>query len=117
MNAHFGIDSRSKLIHAVVATAANVADGTVLPQLLHGSGTRVWDDQAYRGKKAAIRQHAPKAQDFINRRYRHLWHGERAKNWTKSKVRAQVEHQSGPSSECSVSSRCIIAGSERTRIA
>ena len=45
-----------------------------------------------------IRQHAPKAQDFINRRYRH--HGmvnesERAKNRTKSKVRAKVEHPTG----------------------
>ena len=36
MKAHFGIDSRTKLIHAVVATPANVADSTVLPELLHG---------------------------------------------------------------------------------
>jgi IS5 family transposase len=28
MKAHFGVDSRSKLIHAVVATPANVADST-----------------------------------------------------------------------------------------
>ena len=66
-----GIDSRTKLIHAVVATPANVADSTVLPDLLHGQETRVWGDQAYRGQRAVIRQHAPKAQDFVNRRYRH----------------------------------------------
>src|SRR4029077_11835614 len=36
MKAHFGVDSRSKLIHAAVATPANVADSTVLPDLLHG---------------------------------------------------------------------------------
>ena len=36
MKAHFGVDSRTKLIHAVVATPANVADSTVLPGLLHG---------------------------------------------------------------------------------
>jgi IS5 family transposase len=36
MKGHFGVDSRSKLIHAVVATPANVADSTVLPDLLHG---------------------------------------------------------------------------------
>jgi IS5 family transposase len=71
MKGHFGVDSRSKLIHAVVATPANVADSTVLPDLLHGSETRVWGDQAYRGQRAVIRQHAPRAQDFINRRYRH----------------------------------------------
>ena len=28
-------------------------------------------DAAYRGQRAVIRQHAPKAQDFTNRRYRH----------------------------------------------
>ena len=49
MKAHVGVDSRTKLIHAVVATAANVADSTILPDLLHGAETRVWGDQAYRG--------------------------------------------------------------------
>ena len=42
-----------------------------------------------------IRQHAPRAQDFVNRRYRHrgvVDEVERAKNRTKSKVRAKVEH-------------------------
>jgi IS5 family transposase len=33
----------------VVATAANVADCTILPELLHGDETQVWADQAYRG--------------------------------------------------------------------
>jgi transposase, IS5 family len=42
MKAHFGVDSRSKLIHAVAATVTNVADRTVLPALLHGRETRVW---------------------------------------------------------------------------
>src|SRR5499426_1026119 len=95
MKAHFGVDSRSKLIHAVQTTPANVADSTVLPDLLHGNETRVWGDQAYRGQRAVIRQHAPKAQDFVNRRYRHrgiVDEAERAKNRTKSKVRAKVEH-------------------------
>jgi IS5 family transposase len=91
MKAHFGVDSRTKLIHAAVATPANVADSTVLPDLLHGKETRVWGDQAYRGQRAVIRQHAPRAQDFVNRRYRHrgvVDEIERAKNRTKSKVRA-----------------------------
>jgi IS5 family transposase len=91
MKAHFGVDSRTKLIHAVVATPANVADGTVLPDLLHGNETRVWGDQAYRGQRAVAR-------DFVNRRYRHCGvvdEVERAKNSTKSKVRAKVEHPIG----------------------
>ena len=98
MKAHLGIDSRTKLIHAVVATPANVADSRVLPQLLHGRETRVWGDRAYRGQRAVIRQHAPKARDFTNRRYRYRGMVdlvERAKNRTKSKVRARVEHSIG----------------------
>ena len=82
----------------MVATPANVADSTVLPELLHGQETRVWGDQAYRGQRAVIRQHAPKAQDFTNRRYRHrggVDEVERAKNRTKSKVPARVEHVIG----------------------
>jgi IS5 family transposase len=55
-------------------------------------------DQAYRGQRAVIRRHAPKARDFINRRYRHrgvVDAAERAKNRSKSKVRARVEHPIG----------------------
>jgi IS5 family transposase len=42
MKAQVGVDSKTKMIHSVVATAANVADATVLPELLHGEETRVW---------------------------------------------------------------------------
>lgn len=95
MKAHIGVDSRSKIIHAVVATPANVADSAVLADLLHGEETRVWGDQAYRGQSEVIRTHAPNAADFTNRRYRHrgvVDEAERAKNRTKSRVRAKVEH-------------------------
>lgn len=95
MKAHVGVDSRTKLIHSVAATAANVADSTILPDLLHGDETRVWGDQAYRGQRAAIREVAPQARDFTNRRYRYqdrVDAVERAKNKTKSRVRAKVEH-------------------------
>jgi len=98
MKAHVGVDSRTKIIHAVVATAANVADSQVLPELLHGDETRVWGDQAYRGQTEVIKQRAPNAKDFTNRRYRHrgiVDETERAKNRTKSKVRAKVEHAIG----------------------
>ena len=98
MKAHFGVDSKSKVIHAVVATAANVHDATVLPDLLHGSETRVWGDQAYQGQRAAIHEHAPAAKDVNNRRIRRqgtVDEAERAKNRTKSKVRAKVEHTIG----------------------
>lgn len=44
MKAHIGVDSRTKLVHSVAATAANVHDSQVLPQQLHGRETRVWGD-------------------------------------------------------------------------
>src|SRR5216684_1241033 len=40
MKAHVGVDSKTKIIHTAVATAANVADSAVLPDLLHGEETR-----------------------------------------------------------------------------
>src|SRR5208282_1334883 len=95
MKAHVGVDSQTKLIHSVVATAANAADGTMLPHLLHGAETRVWGDQAYRGQSEVLHEHAPRAQDFTHQRYRYkdrIDEVERAKNRTKSRVRSKVEH-------------------------
>jgi IS5 family transposase len=95
MKAHVGVDSKTKIIHTAVATAANVADPRVLPDLLHGEETRVWGDQAYRGQTEVIKQCAPLAQDHTHRRYRYkngIDEEERAKNRTKSSVRSKVEH-------------------------
>ena len=58
----------------------------------------MWGDQAYRGQRTVIRRCAPRARDFVNRRYRYrgvVDEVERAKNRTKSKVRAKVEHPIG----------------------
>jgi IS5 family transposase len=41
MKAHIGVDSQTKVIHAVVATPANVHDSVCLPDLLHGEETRL----------------------------------------------------------------------------
>ncbi len=60
MKLHIGVDSKLKLIHSLLTTAANVHDGTVLGELLHGGESRVYGDQAYQGRQAAIREHAPK---------------------------------------------------------
>jgi IS5 family transposase len=95
MKAHIGTDSHSKMIHSVVATAANVHDSQVLGELLHGDETRVWGDSAYSGQKEAIRRHAPRGLDFTQRkahRHRPLSEPERARNRSKSRVRAKGEH-------------------------
>jgi len=47
------------------------------------------------GQRDVIRQHAPKAKSFVQakaHRHRRLSEEERARNRTKSKVRAKVEH-------------------------
>jgi IS5 family transposase len=96
MKAHVGVDSKTKIIHTAVARAANVSDVAILPDLLHGEETRVWGDGAYQGQTPMIRECAPRAQDYTQRRCRYkgqivdetAW----AKNRTKSKVRARVEH-------------------------
>jgi IS5 family transposase len=36
MKSHIGVNSKTKVIHAVVATAANMHDATILPDLLQG---------------------------------------------------------------------------------
>jgi IS5 family transposase len=95
MKAHIGVDSRTKLIHSVAATAANVHDSQVLPDLLHGNETRVWGDSAYTGQGDVIREQAPDARDFTQKkgcRNKPLNEEERLRNRTKSKVRAKVEH-------------------------
>jgi IS5 family transposase len=98
MKAHVAVDSKTKLIHTILASAANVADSDALPHLLHGKETRVWGDQAYRGQKQAMRKVARRARDFTNQRYR--WGSRvdeqiKAVNRTKSKVRSKVEHAIG----------------------
>lgn len=95
MKGHIGVDSKSKQIHSVAATAANVHDSQMLEDLLHGGETRVWGDSAYSGQGEVLREHAPGATDFTNKkgsRNRPLSDREKAKNRTKSKVRAKVEH-------------------------
>jgi len=98
MKAHVGVDSKTKLIHTILVSAANVPDVDALPYLLHGGETRVWGDQGYQGRTAVIRDCAPNAKDFTNRRYRRngfINEIEKAKNRNKSRVRAKVEHTIG----------------------
>ena len=95
MKLHAGTDSKTKLVHRIEATAANVHDSRVLPKLLHGNETRVWGDSAYTGQGDVIRKRSPRAQDFTcerARRGRDLTDAQRAANRTKSRVRARVEH-------------------------
>lgn len=95
MKAHIGVDSKTKLIHSVVDTAANEHDKHSVPDLLHGNERRVYGDSAYSSKKELITKAAPKARDFTNQkgvRNRGLPEREQKKNSRKSSVCVKVEH-------------------------
>ena len=98
MKAHIGVDSKNKLIHSVVATAANVHDKHALPSLLHGQERRVYGDAQYAGQGELIKALAPEARDFTQYRgrgYKYLTAAQRSTNRHKSRVRARVEHAFG----------------------
>jgi transposase, IS5 family len=97
MKLHIGVDSQSGLAHSAMVTAANVHDKHQLPHLLHAREKRVDGDSAYASQKALIHEKAPQAKDFTNERVRprqgeEMDQAKRAKNRTKAKVRAKVEH-------------------------
>jgi IS5 family transposase len=78
MKAHVGVDSKTKLIHTAVATAAHVSDVAMMPDLLHGEETRVWGDGAYQGQTEVIasvrREHGISPSGAV---------GTRARSWMK----------------------------------
>jgi IS5 family transposase len=95
MKLHIGVDSQSGLAHSAVVTPANIHDKHSLPHLLHGQERRVYEDSAYASQKALILGKAPMAEDFTNERVRRAGEVDevkRAKNRSKSSIRARVEH-------------------------
>lgn len=93
MKAHIGVESRTTVSHAVTATAPNVRDSQVLPKLLHGQETRISGEAAYSGHRDVISSTLPMPRGlFKTQRHRPLSEEGRAKNRTKSKVRANIEH-------------------------
>jgi len=99
MKVHIGVDSRTGLTHSASVTPANVHDSQELPNLLHGNETRLYGDSAYTGQKEVLKQIAPNAKDFTNKRAarnRPLTDADKEANRRKSQVRAKVEHNFRP---------------------
>ena len=96
MKLHIGVDGQSRLAHSAVVTAANVHDKHPLPDLLHGNEQRVYGDSAYSSQKELIASKAPLAKDFTNERacnrQGEVAEATRAKNRSKSRIPARVEH-------------------------
>ena len=99
MKVHIGVDSKSGLAHSASVTPANVHDSQELPNLLHGDETRLYGDSAYIGQKDVLKEIAPKAKDFTNKRASRncpLTDADKETNRRKSQVRAKVEHPFRP---------------------
>ena len=77
------------------ASIGRAAYDDLLATGTYGKETHVWGDQGCRGQTAVIAARVPRAQDYTNRRYRgrgRVDEVEKAKNRTKSRVRAKVGH-------------------------
>ena len=99
MKVHIGVDGKSGLVHSASVTPANVHDSQELPNLLHGSETRLYGDSAYTGQKDVLKDAAPNAKDFTNKRAvrnKPLTEADKETNRRKSQVRAKVEHPFRP---------------------
>ena len=104
MKCHTGVDAGSGFVHTVKATAANVHDVTMTPQLLSGEEKMVYCDSGYLGAEkredAVLRnKDGKKIQYKINRRPSQSKNNSarskgqiKRRKREKSSVRAKVEH-------------------------
>ena len=93
--AHIGVDRESGIVHTVKATAANVHDVTMTPELLHGEEETVHGDSGYLG--------AEKRDDAI------------VKNTAKKKIRYKINRRPSQSKNKSNRSRAQIKRREREK--
>jgi IS5 family transposase len=94
MKAHVGTDKHG-IVHSLTTTAANAADISQLPQLLHGEEKEVLGDQAYWSEFHRQCAKAAGVRYRINRRgtqSRPLTEYQKAINRIRSRVRARGEH-------------------------
>ena len=99
--AHIGADEESGLVHSVVVTAANVADVTLVDQLLHGEENVVCADAGYTGvEKRPEHEGRAVIWQIAARRSTYKKHGKRSALYkalrkiekAKAQTRAKVEH-------------------------
>ena len=102
--AHVGVDSKTGLVHTVKATAANVHDVTVTPDLLTGEETFVYGDSGYIGaekrENTIVKNNCGKKIRYkINRRPSQMKKLSRSRQYKAKKsehpklsVQAKVEH-------------------------
>lgn len=94
MKAHVGTDRRG-IVHSLVTTAANTADITQMPHLLHGQESEVFGDQAYWSELHRQGAKTKGVRYRINRRrtgHEPLTAHQKLINRARSKARARCEH-------------------------
>ena len=95
MKVHTGTDADSGIVHTIRGTAANMADVTVMGELLHGDEDNLYGDSAYHSKALKAQAEAAGIAFNINERgtkHAPLGHRQRMRNRRLSRVRAVVEH-------------------------
>lgn len=95
MKAHVGTETSKGLVHSLVCTPANVYDGHVLPELLHGEEKKIFGDSGYVSEERRIHFQSRGVKWKVIRRckrYCSLTKRDRAWNYGVSRVRAKGEH-------------------------
>ena len=92
---HTGTDADSGIVHTIQGTAANMADVSVMGELLHGQEDSVHGDSAYHSKELKAQAEAAGVAFNVNERaskHTALSYSQRMRNRRLSRVRAVVEH-------------------------
>lgn len=95
MKVHTGTDADSGIVHTIQGTAANMADVSVMGELLHGQEDSVHGDSAYHSKELKAQAEAAGVAFNVNERaskHTALSYSQRMRNRRLSRVRAVVEH-------------------------
>ena len=94
MKAHVGSETSRGLVHTLVCTSANIHDGSVMNQLLHGEEKRVYGDRCYSNKERKVEYEQRGMEWCVSRHtgYKALPEKDRVWNRKMSRVRARVEH-------------------------
>jgi IS5 family transposase len=92
MKAHIGADADSGLVHTVVCTAANAADVTETPNLLHGTEREVHADAGYTGAEKRAEIHDLHVTWYVAMKRGKLKELTEQAEHLKAKIRARVEH-------------------------
>ena len=113
---HAGMDPNG-VVHTVTVTAANEADITELPNLLHGEEQTLWGDAAY-AKEANRRAWADEGKRYLTNQRgtkgKPLTEQQKRVNRSRSQVRAIGEHPFQVAEVPVALVECGIADSRRT---